>query len=71
MLADADVTVMESKVADVTSKLADAVFPPETTEIIELPVAKLLASPDESIFADEGEEEDQLAVVIGSVVPSE
>lgn len=71
MLADAGVIVMDCKVAGVTVRLADAALPPNTAEMLELPAATLLASPEESIFAAVAEEEDQLAVVIGWVVPSE
>ena len=71
MLADAGVTVMDSNVAGVTVKLADAVLPPKATEMFELPAATLLASPDELILAAVDEEEDQLAEVIACVVPSE
>ncbi len=70
MLAEAGVIVMDCKVAGVTVKLADAALPPNTAEILELPAATPFASPDESIFAAVVEDEDQLAVVIGCVVPS-
>lgn len=71
ILADAGVIAMDCKVAGVTVKLADAPLPPKAAEIIELPAARLLASPEVSIFAAVEDEEDQLAVVTGCVVPSE
>src|SRR5690242_12738394 len=70
MLEFAGVTAIETRVAEVTVRVAVPLIPPDVAVMVEVPGPVLLANPVASMVATGVEEEDQVTEVSNCVLPS-